>query len=303
MNGGGTSGFGGGRGYAGWGREFWRTAVGGLILANIGMFLLVLVFHLIKPYFLPSVLELSLPNLKRYFFWTIFSYQFLHANFFHILMNMIGLYFFGIPLEGRLGPKKFLLIYFSGAVFAGLTWTLISLISGENYGLIGASGAVMAAFACFCNLMGNRPINVLLFFFIPLRISPVALFRIAFFVEAFSCLFFEVIAEGSSGVAFSAHLGGLITGYVAAKIILREWPSFKFSLPSFELPQFLRKKTSSKKSGWQTPVSYKINFEDPSDRAREIDRILDKINARGFSSLTDEERQTLKNSKTKGEHF
>lgn len=305
MNGGGSGNFGEGRGYAGWGGEFWRTAVGGLIAANAAIFFLTLIsyaFGLLD--FIPA-LELSPLNAKRGFLWSFFTYSFIHAHFFHLLFNMIALYFFGVPLEGRFGARRFLQFYFLGAFFAGFLWLAITLLFGEGYGLIGASGAVMCMFALYCNLMGRRPINVLIFFFIPVKISPTALFKAAFLIEAFSCLFFEILSSGYSAVAFSAHLGGLITGYVAAKIILREWPTFKFNMPSFALPKFFKRKRFAEKRGWQTPASYKIDMEDPSARRREIDRILDKINAKGFSSLSEDERQTLKGARDKpfGKNF
>ncbi len=273
------------RGYPGWGGEFWRTPVGALIAANVAVYIFSFfadgLFGAGSVY---SVFELSLENIA--FPWTVLTYAFLHANFIHLFLNMVGLYFFGIPLEGRLGAKKFLLVYFAGALASALLWLLSArFFSAVPSGLIGASGAVMAVFACFCATAPNRPLAFLLFFILPVSVKPFTIFKITLAFEALSCLVFEILGENQSGIAYSAHLGGLISGYILAKIYLGKPFSFR--------------KKKEEKVGWQTPTSFKINIENPDDLRDRVDKILDKISSRGFSSLTPEERETLRRARDK----
>jgi membrane associated rhomboid family serine protease len=90
-----------------------------LILANVVMFILTnlqpgITMHLM---FVPALL-LERP-------WTLFTYMFLHDGTFHILFNMLGLFFFGPRLEEELGSRDFLLLYF----ISGITGGLLSFIT------------------------------------------------------------------------------------------------------------------------------------------------------------------------------
>src|SRR4051812_44570068 len=70
--------------------------------------------------------------------WTAVTYMFLHANFTHLLFNMLGLYFFGSRLELRLGGRQFLMLYF----ISGLMGALASVVFTPTAEVLGASGAI-----------------------------------------------------------------------------------------------------------------------------------------------------------------
>ena len=110
-----------------------------LIGINIGVYLLLSVIPELEIY-----LSLNVMYMVRYkMFWQPLTYMFVHSGFTHILFNMIGLLFFGIAVERRIGSKEFLLIYLIAGIFAGLFSFIIYYFSGMYFVfLMGASGAV-----------------------------------------------------------------------------------------------------------------------------------------------------------------
>ena len=84
--------------------------------------------------------------------WRLITYGFIHIQPWHILWNMLGLYFFGRPIEDIYGPREFLRIYLMLVVMSGLVWVLAEVAAGyQNLGhtCIGASGAVMGILILF----------------------------------------------------------------------------------------------------------------------------------------------------------
>ncbi len=130
--------------------------------------------------------------------WTVVTSMFVHADFFHIFANMLTLYFFGSYLYRLLGERRFLLIYFSGGILGSIFFILL----GPPLSFaIGASGAV---FALGGALAAMRP-NLRVFIFpipvpLPLWLAVIGGFVILSFI---------------SGIAWQAHLGGMILGLVA----------------------------------------------------------------------------------------
>jgi len=131
--------------------------------------------------------------------WQLLTYMFVHANFTHILFNMLGLYLFGIPLEREMGSSEFLLYYLS----AGLGVGIISLLLGVN--VVGASGAIYALLLGFATYFPHA--RIFLFGLLPLQ-APVAVLAFA----AMSIFFQLTGLQG--GVAHFAHLAGIVLGYL-----------------------------------------------------------------------------------------
>jgi membrane associated rhomboid family serine protease len=130
--------------------------------------------------------------------WTILTAMFVHDGFWHIFGNMITLFFFGRVLYQIVGQNRFLLVYFVGGLVGNLLYYLFNLSSGIP--VIGASGAVYAVAGALVVMMPN--IRVLLWFIAPMPLWVVV-------------LIFFVLWSFVPGVAWQAHLGGLITGLVA----------------------------------------------------------------------------------------
>ena len=151
--------------------------------------------------------------------WTIITSMFMHVGFGHILANMFTLYFFGSYLSSIIGDKKFLLVYFGGGILGNIFFVLITLFTpfrdlyvATPFGLIatsaiGASGAVFALGGVLTVL--NPRIRVYLFFLLPLPLWAAVIF--GFLILSFF-----------PGVAWEAHLGGLVFGLIAGYFFRRE---------------------------------------------------------------------------------
>jgi membrane associated rhomboid family serine protease len=138
--------------------------------------------------------------------WTIVTNMFVHAGFFHILGNMLMLYFFGTYLLGLVGDKKFLLVYF----IAGLMGNLAFLAIGNQFTTaIGASGALYGVMGAMAVM---RPrLKVYLWFMIPVDLWIVVIIGAL------------IIAPG---IAWQAHLGGLAVGLIAGYYFRRREGGF-----------------------------------------------------------------------------
>ncbi|MEE8194104.1 MAG: rhomboid family intramembrane serine protease [Dehalococcoidales bacterium] len=131
--------------------------------------------------------------------WAVITSMFVHAGFFHIFANMFTLYFFGSYLYRLLGERRFLLIYLGGGILGSIFFILLT--PSSSLSAIGASGAV---FALGGALVALRP-SIKVFIFpipvaLPLWVAVIGGFFIFLFI---------------SGIAWQAHLGGLILGLVA----------------------------------------------------------------------------------------
>jgi membrane associated rhomboid family serine protease len=133
--------------------------------------------------------------------WTIVTNLFIHGSIWHIFANMITLYFFGSFLCRLIGVKRFLLVYFVGGIVGNIFFFLLppSPLSIA----IGASGAVFALAGVLVVMMPK--LRVLLYFIVPLPLWVVV-------------LVFFVIWSFLPGIAWQAHLGGLVSGLVAGYI-------------------------------------------------------------------------------------
>ena len=253
-------------------------AVCWLITLNILMFVLSVV---VPPVY--NFLALSPQSVSSFKIWTLFSYGFLHGGMLHILFNLLGLFFMGRPLEKWLGTKKFLLVYLSGVVLGGLFWLCFSW--GEGSVLVGASAGVMAVLSAFCMMYPPTPITFLIFFIIPVRVRPLTMLKIVAVVEFLG--FISSISGGDSSIAYSAHLGGLVAGLGIIEFIKRGRFSFLDKVSADKFLRFTRKKKTS-----GGVLKFKVDVS--ADDAREVDRILEKVNREGFASLSDEEREFLR---------
>jgi membrane associated rhomboid family serine protease len=127
--------------------------------------------------------------------WTLLTSMFIHGGTWHILMNMLMLYFFGRFVLGLLGENRFLFIYFIG----GLVGSLLFVLIGSPWAtVVGASGAIYAVMGTLAVL---RPrIKVLVFFMIP--------------VDLWMVVVIGGVLLRQPNIAWEAHLGGLAFGLI-----------------------------------------------------------------------------------------
>ena len=229
--------------------------------------------------------------------WTAVTYAFLHDTGemapWHLVFNMLAIFFIGRGLEPELGPRRMAFLAVAGAVAGAFLWVIF------NFGhrpLIGASAVATSFITFFCLRRPEQPITLLPFFVIPLTMKPKWLLWGLLGIETFGFLMRELAPETPSSVAHSAHLGGMLGGLFFFAY-LRRADVAPPGRKRVERPAWLRRKKSQKVV---TGAGYTVNYTDSQSVQEEVDRILDKINHRGFASLTEKEKRTLDKAR---DHF
>lgn len=241
-----------------------------------------------------QALVLSPDTFRQGSAWTLLSYSLLHDpnQFFHILGNLLAIYFLGRELIPSIGSRRFIGICLGAVVLGGLTWLGCNWEHGGK--LLGASAAASGLLVVFACINPDRPITLLLFFILPVTVKPkyLALGLLAF--DFFGLIFLEIPKTTSSfNIAHSAHIGGMLAGWIYFRYIhQRNWP-ITGKPAEIELPRWFRK---AQKNSAPAPV-YQVNVGNHAALRTEIDRILDKINSGGFASLTRDEKRLLDNAK------
>ena len=144
-----------------------------------------------------------------FYFWQVFTYQFLHGGLFHLLFNMLALWMFGKDLEATWGTRKFLQYYFICGIGAGVCALLMSAIFGNgSERTIGASGAIYGLLLAFGMMFPDA--TVLFSFLFPIKAK--------YFVMIIGAIsFMMTFGSTGDGVSHVAHLGGMIWGYLYLK--------------------------------------------------------------------------------------
>jgi membrane associated rhomboid family serine protease len=149
------------------------------------------------------------------FVWQLVTYSFLHANLSHILVNMLTLWMFGSQEEQDWGSRKFLEFYFFCVVGAALVSMGISYtpLPGASPATptIGASGGIYGLLIAFGMLYGDREI-----FLFPFPFSIKAKYLVAIIIFVVVVATFQ---PSQTGVANSAHLGGLLFGFLYVRFV------------------------------------------------------------------------------------
>jgi len=219
--------------------------------------------------------------------WRLIGFQFLHADLFHLMFNMIALYFFGPLIERVLGGKRYLAFYLLCGVAGGLLYLLLNLagyvwvdslglpaipgllFNATGTPLIGASAGVFGVLVGGAFLAPN--VMVLLFFILPMKLATVAWVLIVISIVS---IFFGTDNAGGE----AAHLGGAIAGFGFIRYPQRLHRFFDW------LGRFDPTSRHFRSGGQRTARV---------PRHDEIDRILAKISREGLQSLTAREKRLL----------
>ena len=232
-----------------------------------------------------SWLQLETPKVLRGQVWRLITCAFCHSrdNLFHILFNMLFLFWFGPRLETMYGQKEFLWFYMMSALSASLCYIGIDLLTGDPVPMLGASGAIMGVTLLFAWHFPDHTIH--LFFIIPVTMRWVVFLYAVFDLFPLLQQLSGNSVAGTDNVAHAAHLGGLAFGYLYASKQWRlaqwgDWLSTKF-----KARQRGFRVVSAESEGRPSRKSEKL--------AEEMDAILQKISEQGEASLTSAERKTL----------
>lgn len=196
-----------------WESRGWRSKIPAGLPVNSSLIILAVcvlisLLSLIAPGFVYGYLALT----PAYLFqrpWTLITHMFVHQNFDHLFWNMFFLFFFALPLEQRVGEKRFLEIY----IFSGIVGAIAQMLVSSPYAvMMGASGALYGAMGCLAMIAPE--IRVLLFFVIPLRIQ--------WAVVLYALIDFSMLGAVDN-VAHMAHIAGLLVG-VAFGYMMKDQP-------------------------------------------------------------------------------
>jgi membrane associated rhomboid family serine protease len=143
---------------------------------------------------------------------TLITYQFLHANIWHLLGNMVFLWIFGDDIEEAMGPLRFIGFYLASGVIAALLF--VATTPHSHMPLIGASGAIAGVLAAYLMLRPCQKVLVFLPWFLLWVI-----FRPVVRIDAFWVLgswiliqLFQISVQTADDVAYVAHIGGVLAG-------------------------------------------------------------------------------------------
>ncbi len=145
---------------------------------------------------------------------SLFFSLFMHGSWLHLLGNMLFLWIFGNNIEDRLGRIKFVFFYLLCGVGASLTHILFNMNS--LIPVIGASGAVSGVMGAYLVLFPHARVRTLVFIFILVTTMdiPAAAFLVIWFIFQF------LSSGGGSGIAWLAHVGGFILGFLLIKFLV-----------------------------------------------------------------------------------
>ena len=222
--------------------------------------------------------------------WTVITYMFTHKDIWHILFNMLWLYWFGTIFLEYLDQRKLVAVYILGGLSGALLYVLsfnifpaFKEVVSESVA-IGASASVMAIVIAVAAYVPNYTINML--FIGRIKIIYVAL---VIFVLT-SAVDFSVNSGGKL-----AHIGGALFGYLYTVNLKKGRDTGKWINKIIEFFATLLKPRKKLKVIHKKPkTEYEYN-RIKTDHQAKINLILDKISKGGYDSLTREEKDTLFN--------
>ena len=270
-----------------------KTTLVQLIKINIFVWLFVAIVFLFSYLFQfqNSIIEwLALPSSIDTLIarpWTIFTYMFLHQDIFHILFNMLLLYFGGILFTQYIGSKKLLQTYLLGGIFGGLfyiaafnifpVFSNVVLVSSA----LGASASVIAIVIAVATFKPDIEVQLVFFGNVKLKYIAIGLLL----------LDLVSIEKGNPG-GHIAHLGGAFYGVLMALNLKYKY----LKLPRLKIKKLFERKPKMKfykNENYKRPVSDDEFNRQKAERQKKIDSILDKISKSGYENLTKEEKEFL----------
>ncbi|WP_430817941.1 rhomboid family intramembrane serine protease [Carboxylicivirga sp. N1E11] len=221
--------------------------------------------------------------------WTVLTYMFVHYDFLHILFNMLYLYWFGRIFLEFLNPRQLLGVYFlgglSGVLFYIVSYNLIPIFQGEvPYALLmGASGSVMAILFAIARYAPEHKIYLL--FFGGVRLKYIAL----------AALLLDLISmpqlQNTGGII--THLGGAAFGYFyGGSISAGRDVTIGFNRVMDRLAGLFKSRSKMTVTHRRPMTDMEFNAR-KATKQKEVDRILEKIKASGYDSLSKEEKRIL----------
>ncbi len=273
-----------------------------------------------------DMLSLHFLLAKDFYVFQLLTYQFVHADFIHLLFNMFALWMFGTVIEQSFGSRRFLIYYLLCGIGAGVTQELWQLgeyfISGmyqfeavntggqiipmadflNQWSTVGASGAIYGILLAFGMIFPNQRIMLL--------IPPIPI-KAKYFVAGYAALeLYQGFAGSGGNTAHFAHLGGMLFGWLLILYWRRKYgggggryggggsrsQGYRFFMQKVKTYFGFAPKAKMTPSGGagfkDRQADYDYNARKKAE-AEIVDRILEKIKKSGYESLTQEEKKQL----------
>jgi len=272
-----------------------RNVLDKLIILNVAIFIIIAALSVFQKLFGLDFFNLNpyvavSSNIEFFLFhiWTLFTYMFIHYEIFHILFNMLMLYWFGKIFLTYFTPKNFVALYILGGLAGGLLYIVsFNLIpyfiqQGTAY-LVGASASVTAII--FAAAFYNKNLEIRLLFFGSVKIIYIA-------IAIFLIDFISLKDESNMG-GHVAHIGGALIGYLYATQYLKGRDLTKGLnklIDSFS--NLFKKQPKMKVKYKKTQSDFEYN-QKKHQETEDIDTILDKIKVSGYKSLSVDEKKRL----------
>lgn len=248
--------------------------------------------------FVNEYFALSADGIAQGKVWQLVTFQFLHGDFGHIILNSLAIFFVGRAVERTMSPEKYIFLYLFSGIIGGLVQVGWLMIVGSTATTVGASAGLFGLLAAFALILGHETISLMLFFILPISFQGRFLLPIGLILSILG------MVGDRSNVGHASHLGGMVGALIYLKYL------FKYDSPLGFLEGLRPGKSKGK-------IIQGTDFKKASSKIRksmdksgvgsggvvsgggnpvpqeEIDRILDKINARGIHSLTEDERKKL----------
>jgi membrane associated rhomboid family serine protease len=280
-------------------------AVQWLLALNIGVYFLQLTLFGSDTVF--SALALD-PARFPSSWWTIVTYMFVHAWLAHLAFNMFTLWMFGPRLEQAWGTRAFVQFY----LWCGLGGGIAHLLFAQHSAVIGASGAISGVLVAYALHWPDD--EVYLFGIIPMKSR--------WLIAAMIGMNIIFALSPSSGIDWTAHLGGMGFGWLFLKLYsfggldrVKGWVS---SVPddSEDMPRAVPRTRSPMRDRARgvdevvarsnavvlresKPLAHEPKEETPKEYAAKVNLVLDKISKQGIESLTRDERRLLEDMSRK----
>lgn len=231
--------------------------------------------------------------------WTLITYFFTHEDIFHILYNMLFLYWFGRLVDEYLGNRRLVGLYVMGGIAGGLLFLLMYNTvpyfqnPSSSIPMLGASGAAFSVAVGAATLLPNYTFHLL--FLGPVRIKYIVFFFITFSVAK---------SVGANAGGELSHIGGALMGFFYVKLLqngtdlgrpiywlMEGWSNMLRPKPAVKVSYRQRSNASPQASPYASAGSPPSSLSTPDQD--EVDMILDKISRSGYESLTRDEKQKL----------
>ena len=263
--------------------RWWTPAVKNIVIANVIIFVLQFLLNsssVSSTFF--QTFALWPFDSGKFMLWQPISSMFMHAGIGHLFWNMIAFWLFGRDLEDYWGTKRFYFYYFMCGIGAAFISLIVNPLFGPDLPSVGASGAIFGILVAFGFLFPN--VIFYLYFIIPVKAKYLILAYVGW--ELYSAF-----TSVNSGISHFAHLGGAFIGIVYLLI------KYKTNLTT-DSP--FAKKYNTDVDPLMIGIQNDLPEEEPEivenidESLDDFDKILEKISEQGINSLTEKEREILR---------